>query len=396
MTHTRHGQRESSDLTQALNAFREGAVVVLAPDPRRPGGGCLLVALETLQGDALSFIRQHTHGLISVLLRDRQQQGIHLFLSNAGDTDEALAPALVAALPVLLRALAQDPACARHLASDVGAPFISLSSAGSLSWPDSERVVSALASRLDMVDAALICSLSDNEGRCLQGDEVSAFAIRHGLALLHPGELAGDKPALPATRVQRLASSRLPTRHGEFRLHAFSSGVEGVEHAVLVWGEVDGHDEVLVRLHSECLTGDVLGSLRCDCGPQLDMSLSRIAAAPRGVLIYLRGHEGRGIGFGHKVRAYALQDDGLDTVDANVALGLPVGARRFDCAADILLALGVRSVSLLSNNPRKKDELARAGMPVVRVLPVVPPSNGENVGYLTTKKKRMGHDLPFD
>ncbi len=396
MTNIHHGQRECTDLAGALTAFREGAPVVLAPDPRRPGGGCLLVALETLRADALSFARRHTHGLISVLLRDRQQQGIHLFLANDGDASEALEPALAAALPVLLRALAHDPAGAQHLASDVGAPFISLSGAGSLSWPDSEQVVSALASCLGMADAALICSLFDDNGRCLQGDEVAAFATSHGLALLHPDDLDGDEHALPAPRVQRLATSRLPTRHGEFTMHAFSSVVDGAEHAVLVWGDVDGHDEVLVRLHSECLTGDVLGSLRCDCGTQLEMSLSRIAAAPCGVLIYLRGHEGRGIGFSHKVRAYALQDDGLDTVDANVALGLPVDARSFDCAADILLDLGVRSVSLLSNNPRKKAELVRAGMPVVRVLSVVPPSNGENVRYLITKKKRMGHDLPFD
>ena len=203
------------------------------------------------------------------------------------------------------------------------------------------------------------------------------------------GEATGPTPC-----IERVATSRLPTRHGEFTLYAYRQPADGTEHAVLVHGDVAGQEDVLVRLHSECLTGDVLGSLRCDCGPQLEMSLERIAKAERGVLVYLRGHEGRGIGFTHKVRAYALQDGGLDTVDANVALGLPVDARSFDCAAEILKDLGVRSVHLLSNNPRKKDELVRAGVPVNRVIPVVPPHNRENQRYLYTKRTRMGHDLP--
>lgn len=205
---------------------------------------------------------------------------------------------------------------------------------------------------------------------------------------------AAEQGTAPLTGVEHVATSRLPTRHGEFVMHAYRQRADGTEHAVLVRGDVAGQEDVLVRLHSECLTGDVLGSLRCDCGPQLEMSLDRIAAAGRGVLVYLRGHEGRGIGFSHKVRAYALQDEGLDTVDANVALGLPVDARSFDCAAEILKHLGVRSVHLLSNNPRKKDELVKAGMPVTRVVPVVPPHNHENVRYLNTKRTRMGHDLP--
>ena len=191
-----------------------------------------------------------------------------------------------------------------------------------------------------------------------------------------------------------VAASQLPTTFGVFTMHGFLDEATGREHVVLSLGDIADGAPVLGRVHSECLTGDVLGSLRCDCGPQLEMSLDRIAAAGRGVLVYLRGHEGRGIGFSHKVRAYALQDEGLDTVDANVALGLPVDARSFDCAAEILKHLGVRSVHLLSNNPRKKEELVKAGMPVTRVVPVVPPHNHENVRYLNTKRTRMGHDLP--
>lgn len=401
-----HGAHDPS---VALEVFRRGDVVVLAPSSRQGGGACLVAALENVSDGTLSFLRRHTRGVVSVLLPDRQLHGIRLFLSSIEDTDgAALVPRLKglsgegraqgrseAGLLPLLHALAGNPADAERIAVDFGDPFVAMSGAGTLSWPDSDPVVSCLTRRSGLADAALICSLFDDRGRYLQGPEVAAFAIAHGVPVIHAEDLDGPAADV-APRVVHVASSRLPTRHGEFILHAYRSALDGAEHAVLVWGDVAGQDDVPVRLHSECLTGDAFGSLRCDCGPQLDMSLARIAAGRCGVLVYLRGHEGRGIGLGHKVRAYALQDEGLDTVDANVALGLPVDARSFVCAADILRDLRVRSVLLLSNNPKKRDELVRAGIPVHRVIPVVPPSTKENVRYLRTKKARMGHDLPFE
>lgn len=392
----------------ALEAFRRGDVVVLAPSPRQGGGACLVAALENVSDGTLSFLRRHTRGVVSVLLPDRQQHGIRLFLSSLEDPDGTALVHRLKGFPgerpeqgpadgllPLLHALAGNPADAERIAVEFGDPFVAMSGAGTLSWPDSDPVVSCLTRRSGLADAALICSLFDDRGRYLQGPEVGAFAIAHGVPVIHPEDLEGSA-ADAGLRVAHVASSRLPTRHGEFILHAYRSALDGAEHAVLVWGDVAEQDDVPVRLHSECLTGDAFGSLRCDCGPQLDMSLARIAAGRCGVLVYLRGHEGRGIGLGHKVRAYALQDEGLDTVDANVALGLPVDARSFVCAADILRDLRVRSVHLLSNNPKKRDELVRAGIPVHRVIPVVPPSTQENVRYLRTKKARMGHDLPFE
>ncbi|WP_161493295.1 GTP cyclohydrolase II [Zoogloea sp. LCSB751] len=392
----------------ALEAFRRGDVVVLAPSPRQGGGACLVAALENVSDGTLSFLRRHTRGMVSVLLPDRQLHGIRLFLSRLEDPDGTALVHRLKGFPgerteqgpadgllPLLHALAGNPADAERIAVEFGDPFVAMSGAGTLSWPDSDPVVSCLTRRSGLADAALICSLFDDRGRYLQGPEVAAFAIAHGVPVIHPEDLEGQA-ADAGLRVAHVASSRLPTRHGEFILHAYRSALDGAEHAVLVWGDVAEQDDVPVRLHSECLTGDAFGSLRCDCGPQLDMSLARIAAGRCGLLIYLRGHEGRGIGLGHKVRAYALQDEGLDTVDANVALGLPVDARSFVCAADILRDLRVRSVHLLSNNPKKRDELVRAGIPVHRVIPVVPPSTQENVRYLRTKKARMGHDLPFE
>ncbi|WP_425265961.1 GTP cyclohydrolase II [Azotobacter beijerinckii] len=187
-----------------------------------------------------------------------------------------------------------------------------------------------------------------------------------------------------------LAETRLPTRHGEFCLHLYA--FEGGEYPVLLAGEAAG-EGLLTRLHSECLTGDVLGSLRCDCGEQLDLALARIAREGRGALLYLTGHEGRGIGLAAKLRAYALQDGGLDTVEANRALGLPVEARDYRAAAAILGHLGVRSVQLLSNNPAKARALQEAGIAVQRQLAHEVPANPANQHYLATKRERLGHRL---
>lgn len=197
----------------------------------------------------------------------------------------------------------------------------------------------------------------------------------------------------PSCRIERVAEARLPTVHGEFTVYAYRTLVDNIEHLAVVAGELHNAGPVLVRLHSECLTGDVFGSLRCDCGPQLDVALESIAAAGRGVVVYLRGHEGRGIGLANKIRAYALQDTGRDTVDANSDLGLPVDARRFEPAALILRDLGVSNVRLMSNNPRKVAALEGGGITVSERVPIAIEPNVENRHYLHTKQLRLGHLL---
>jgi 3,4-dihydroxy 2-butanone 4-phosphate synthase/GTP cyclohydrolase II len=200
--------------------------------------------------------------------------------------------------------------------------------------------------------------------------------------------------------VKRVCATRLPTRHGDFTAVGYLDTVTGHEHVALVAGElVDGGfaegDDVLVRLHSECLTGDAFGSLRCDCGPQLQASLATIAAEGRGVVVYLDGHEGRGIGLLSKLRAYALQDEGHDTVEANLRLGLPADARDYGAAAAILDDLGVRGARMLTNNPAKVAGITAYGVTVTRRVGLPTDITGENVRYLTTKRDRMGHDLPW-
>lgn len=189
--------------------------------------------------------------------------------------------------------------------------------------------------------------------------------------------------------VERVGDARLPTDYGEFRIVSYRAA-DGDEHVAIVEGDPRG-DGVLTRLHSECLTGDVLASRKCDCGDQLEHALRSIAAEGRGVVVYLRGHEGRGIGLANKIKAYELQDAGLDTVDANTAQGLPIDARRYDVAAAILTDLGVGSVRLMSNNPAKVDALIEHGIAVEERVAVVMPLVAERVGYLRTKAERLGH-----
>lgn len=206
-----------------------------------------------------------------------------------------------------------------------------------------------------------------------------------------PGQSSSAADHAPQHPVEHFAAARVPTVYGEFTAHAYRSAVDGVEHVAYVMGDPAGDPAPLVRVHSECLTGDILGSIRCDCGPQLQTALHAIADEGRGVLVYLRGHEGRGIGIGHKLRAYALQDDGLDTVEANEAQGLPADSREYGVGAQILVDLGVRAMRLMTNNPTKLGSLAGFDLEVTERVPIEVAANPENVRYLETKRDRMGH-----
>lgn len=211
--------------------------------------------------------------------------------------------------------------------------------------------------------------------------------------------MTSDEATGPApTTVRQVAATRLPTEFGEFRCLAFDDG-DGETHLVLVMGDVatgpagESDDAVLVRLHSECMTGDVFGSRRCDCGPQLQLAMRLVAAAGRGIVVYLTGHEGRGIGIGQKLRAYELQDRGLDTVDANLELGLPIDGREYSIGAEILRHLGASRVRLLTNNPAKAEGLTASGIEVVDLVPVRTEVHADNEVYLQTKRRRLGHTL---
>lgn len=250
-----------------------------------------------------------------------------------------------------------------------------------------------LARIAGLTPAGVISEIVNDDGTMKRGQGLREFADEHGLKMISIEDLISYRRR-HENHVERVAETRLPTAHGEFSAHGYRITIDGSEHIALVHGDIgDGYD-VLTRVHSECLTGDVFGSRRCDCGPQLEEALERIVEEGRGVVVYLRGHEGRGIGLVAKLQAYQLQDGGRDTVDTNLDLGLPADARHYGAATQILRDLGVSSVRLLTNNPAKSSSLKEYGIAVTERVPLTPHPNDHNIGYLLTKRDRMGHHLP--
>ncbi|WP_369184643.1 bifunctional 3,4-dihydroxy-2-butanone-4-phosphate synthase/GTP cyclohydrolase II [Streptomyces sp. Y1] len=270
---------------------------------------------------------------------------------------------------------------------------------GVLVRPGHTEAAVDLARLAGLPPAGAIAEVVNDDGTMARLPELVAFAREHGLAVISIEDLIAYRRRTEL-HVDRAATTSLPTAHGDFTAVGYRGTIDGVEHLALVAGGLgpdgrlpDGED-VLVRVHSECLTGDVFGSLRCDCGPQLEASLKRVAEAGRGVVLYLRGHEGRGIGLTHKLRAYELQEQGRDTVDANLDLGLPADARDYSIAGQMLADLGVRSLTLLTNNPQKLTALTDHGLKVEGREAVATTPGEHNLRYLRTKRDRMGHDLP--
>ena len=231
-----------------------------------------------------------------------------------------------------------------------------------------------------------------DDGSMMRLPDCRRFADEHGLRLISIADLVRHRRRHEKL-VHHFAAARVPTAHGEFMAHAYRSTLDDIEHVAYVMGDVDGGEPPLVRVHSECLTGDLLGSVRCDCGPQLQLALEKIAEEGRGVLVYLRGHEGRGIGIGHKIRAYSLQEQGYDTVDANTKLGLPVDSREYGIGAQILADLGAHKLRLMTNNPAKYGGIAGYGLEIVDRVPIATAETPETSAYLRTKRERMGHLL---
>jgi len=238
----------------------------------------------------------------------------------------------------------------------------------------------------------VVAEIFNDDGTMARLPELRAFADRHGLAMITIAQLIEFRRH-SERMVSRVVETRLPNAHGEWRALGYRDSVDGIEHIALALGDLGDGRDVLARVHSECLTGDVLGSRRCDCGAQLDAAMAAVAAEGRGVVCYLRGHEGRGIGLLSKLRAYLLQDGGADTVDANLELGLPADARDYSIGAQILADLGVRSVRLLTNNPAKVAGLTACGIEVTGMVPLPVEPTRENLRYLTAKRDRLGHRI---
>jgi len=396
-------------IERAIADIAAGKAVVVVDDEDRENEGDLIFAAELATPELVAFMVRYTSGYICVPMAESDCDRLDLppmFHTNQDKRGTAYTVTVDAREGVTTGISATDRArTIRLLAAADTSPIdftrpghvvpLRAREGGVLRRTGHTEAAVDLARMAGLRPAGVLCELVSQKdvGDMARLEECTSFAAEHGLAIISIADLVAHRRR-SESQVQRVAEARIPTRHGEFRAVGYDSLLDGIEHIALVRGEIGNGEDVLVRVHSECLTGDVFGSRRCDCGPQLDAALAAVAEAERGVVLYVRGHEGRGIGLMHKLQAYQLQDGGSDTVDANLALGLPADARDYGTGAQILADLGVRSMRLLSNNPDKRAGLEGYGLEIVGRVALPTLATPENLRYLKTKRDRMGHDLP--
>jgi 3,4-dihydroxy 2-butanone 4-phosphate synthase/GTP cyclohydrolase II len=393
-------------IEQAVAEIASGRPVVVVDDADRENEGDLVFAADAVTPELVAFTMTECRGLLCAPMEaealDRLRLGdmVSPNMERHGtaftvsvDAREGITTGISAAdRAQTIRLLAAAGTRADDLVRPGHVFPLRARPGGVLRRPGHTEAAVDLARLAGRTPAGVICEIVNDDGSMARLPDLATFVDRHGLRLITIADLIAYRRRTER-QVERVAEARMPTRHGVFRALGYRASHDAAEHVALVFGDLGAGQDVLVRVHSECLTGDVFGSLRCDCGPQLDAALGRVADEGRGVVLYMRGHEGRGIGLLHKLQAYQLQDLGRDTVDANLDLGLPADARDYGTGAQILYDLGVRSMRLLTNNPAKRAGLEGYGLTVVgrEALPVRP--HPENVRYLRTKRDRMGHLL---
>jgi 3,4-dihydroxy 2-butanone 4-phosphate synthase / GTP cyclohydrolase II len=398
-----------TSIERAIADLAAGKPVVVVDDADRENEGDLIFAAEMATPELVAFMVRYTSGYICVPLTEEDCNRLELppmYHTNQDKRGTAYTVSVDAREGVTTGISAHDRATTMRLLASVesnAADFtrpghvvpLRAKAGGVLRRPGHTEAAIDLCRLAGLRPAGVLCEIVSQKDveDMARLDELEVFAAEHDLALISIADLIAHRRHTES-QITRIAEARVPTPHGEFRAVGYTSLIDGSEHIALVKGEVGNGSDLLVRVHSECLTGDVFDSLRCDCGPQLDAALAAVAAEGRGVVLYVRGHEGRGIGLMHKLQAYELQDLGADTVDANLHLGLPADARDYGTGAQILADLGVRSMRLLTNNPAKQAGLEGYGLSVVARIPLPVRITADNLRYLRTKRDRMGHDLP--
>lgn len=395
---------------QAIRDIAAGRPVVVVDDENRENEGDLVIAAEMATPEIVAFMMSECRGLICAPMEGDELERLELPQMVENNTESMSTAFTVsvdasAAHGVTTGISAADRAATlRLLASgrSTAADFVRpghvfplrAKPGGVLVRNGHTEAAVDLARLAGLRPAGAIVEIAGEDGVMLRLPELIPFARKHGLTIISIEDLIAYRRTSDP-KVRREATVQLPTSFGDFTAYGYRSTVDGVEHVALVHGEIGDGDDVLVRIHSECLTGDIFHSQRCDCGPQLEASMQRITETGRGVVVYLRGHEGRGIGLLSKLRAYELQELGRDTLDANLELGLPADARDYAAGAQILEDLGVRSLRLMTNNPEKTAALVRHGLTVIGREPMPVKAGEHNLRYLRTKRDRMGHDLPW-
>lgn len=387
-----------------IAAISRGELVIMVDDEDRENEGDLIMAAQFATPEKVAFIVRHTSGVIVAPLTGERCDDLRLPLMVDNNT-ESHRTAFTISVDLLegtttgisasdraatLRALA-DPKIAHAAFARPGHIFpLRARDGGVLKRAGHTEASVDLARLAGCEPAGIICEIQNDDGTMSRLPELKKFARQHGLLISSIARLI-EYRRHHERLVERMGSANVPTEWGNFDCVAYRSTIDGIEHLAFVLGDLTTPEPVLTRVHSECLTGDVFGSRRCDCGPQLATAMKAVQEQGRGVIVYLRGHEGRGIGIGHKIRAYSLQDEGLDTVDANLELGLPVDSREYGIGAQILADLGARELRLMTNNPAKYGGIAGYGLSVVERVSIITESTPENSSYLATKRDRLGH-----
>jgi 3,4-dihydroxy 2-butanone 4-phosphate synthase / GTP cyclohydrolase II len=400
-----------TDIERAIEAVAAGEIVVVVDDEDRENEGDLIMAAEMMTPEKMAFMIRHTSGVICMPLQGDRLDELHLPLMVPNtENSEVQRTAFTVSVDAVHRTTtgisAEDRATtvlalidAETKPADLARPGhvfpLRYREGGVLKRAGHTEAAVDLARLAGCFPAGVLAEVVNDDGTMKRFPALVEFAQEHGLVLITIADLIRYRNHREKL-VRRVSEARIPTRFGDFTAHVFASLLDDTEHMALVRGEIAGKEDVLVRVHSECLTGDVFGSMRCDCGTQLDAALAQIAEEGAGVLVYLRGHEGRGIGLGHKLRAYALQDQGRDTVEANLELGLPADSREYGIGSQILVDLGVTTMRLMTNNPAKYGGIEGYGLRIVERVPLRVEPNHHNVHYLRTKQEKMGHFLGFD
>jgi 3,4-dihydroxy 2-butanone 4-phosphate synthase / GTP cyclohydrolase II len=395
----------------AADALAAGEFVVVVDGSDRENEADLVGAAEAIDAQRMAFLLRHSSGIACAPMTSARCQSLGLDQMVANNTDQHGTAFTVSVDHVdtgtgvsakdrarTIRALA-DPATRREDLRRPGHVFpLRAREGGVLVRSGHTEAAIDLLAKAQMSEVAVICELMNPDGRMHDGRTGVDFAAEHGLRVVHIDQIATARARIEPV-VSQVALSLMPTRYGRFRAYAYRNDLDHTEHLALVMGDVAAGRNAqgpLVRVHSECLTGDILGSMRCDCGTQLEESARMIAAEGFGVIIYLRGHEGRGIGLAGKISAYGLQDGGLDTVAANIALGAPIDGRDYLVGAQILADLGVLGCRLITNNPAKLAGLAKYGADIAERVGLPGRTTAENVNYLRSKRDRMGHLIDIE
>ncbi|HEY1825134.1 MAG TPA: bifunctional 3,4-dihydroxy-2-butanone-4-phosphate synthase/GTP cyclohydrolase II [Acidimicrobiales bacterium] len=394
-------------IEDAVAQLRRGGMVVVVDDEDRENEGDLIMAAQDVTPESMAFFLEYTSGIFCVPIESQRADELELPLMVVANT-EAQRTAFTVSVDfrhgtttgisahdraATVRALI-DPATKPNDLNRPGHIFpLRYRSGGVLRRAGHTEATVDLCRLAGKSPAGVLCEVvTKDKSDMARLPELLVFADEHDLPIVTIADLIRYRRRNEKL-VKRVAEASLPTEYGTFRATVFESLLDGEQHLAMVYGDVENAPNVLVRVHSECLTGDALGSLRCDCGPQLHTALAKVAAEGAGVVVYLRNHEGRGIGLAHKIQAYALQEQGHDTVDANLVQGLPVDSREYGIGAQILVELGVTTMRLLTNNPTKRGGLEGFGLNIVERVPLESQPTSFNIEYLRTKRERMGHLL---